>query len=400
MVRRSQARYDPGADPPPRPAPLLGVPARRAARRLAGGADPGGLRPAGCLAAGGGRADRASRGPGHSAGADPGGAGCRSDQPGQGPDHPRGHRRPGRQARRRGQDPDRGSARGQDSRAGRRADRPRGREGGSGGERETAGTSAAGGCAGAVLAGACRDGGAGRFGLPPDEALAANQHIQDMALEYKAAGVPGTMDQLRVRAFLDAINGTSPARPPATQTPQAKWPPARTARQRGPWRHGRDRRRDRLGRQRRRASQERRLRGRGGAGGHTMLTIPLVTLLGLADNPGEARGLGAIDPAMARQMAASAARNPRSTWCVTVTDELGHAIGHGCARPARGRRKPGHDGAAGNRGSTPDPPPATDRGSPSPKHRTRPGRRIRDLAPDHRRTGLHRHADPDPGHRM
>ena len=71
-----------------------------------------------------------------------------------------------------------------------------------------------------------------------------------------------------------------------------------------------------------------------------MLTIPLVTLLGLAEHPGEARGLGAIDPALARQMAASAARDPRSTWCVTVTDQHGHAIGHGCAKPARGRRKP------------------------------------------------------------
>ena len=60
-------------------------------------------------------------------------------------------------------------------------------------------------------------------------------------------------------------------------------------------------------------------------------------------------------------MAASAARNPRSTWCVTVTDELGHAIGHGCAKPARGTRKPGRpkgrrpgsDGATGNHGPAP-----------------------------------------------
>ena len=29
----------------------------------------------------------------------------------------------------------------------------------------------------------------------------------------------------------------------------------------------------------------------------------------------------------------AAARNPRTTWCVTVTDEQGHAVGHGCARP-------------------------------------------------------------------
>ena len=105
-----------------------------------------------------------------------------------------------------------------------------------------------------------------------------------------------------------------------------------------------------------------------------MLTIPLATLLGLAQRPGDACGLGAIDPALARQLAATAARDPRSTWCVTVTDDQGHAIGHGCARPARASRKPGRR-AAGNRGSPPassrprDGPglsftPANDRGPP------------------------------------
>ena len=54
------------------------------------------------------------------------------------------------------------------------------------------------------------------FGLPPDEALAANQHIQDRALAYKAAGMAGTMDQLRVRAFLDALNGTDSRPAPGT----------------------------------------------------------------------------------------------------------------------------------------------------------------------------------------
>ena len=44
-------------------------------------------------------------------------------------------------------------------------------------------------------------------------------------------------------------------------------------------------------------------------------------------------GLG--DPALARDLADAAARNPKTTWCVTVTDERGHAIGHGCARPER-----------------------------------------------------------------
>ena len=70
------------------------------------------------------------------------------------------------------------------------------------------------------------------FGLPPDEALAANQHIQDRALAYRAAGKPGTLDQLRVRAFLDALNGVpAPAPPPAgaADGPAARTAPARTA---------------------------------------------------------------------------------------------------------------------------------------------------------------------------
>ena len=76
-------------------------------------------------------------------------------------------------------------------------------------------------------------------------------------------------------------------------------------------------------------------------------------------------GIGLIDPDLARDLAAAAARSPRSTWCVTVTDSQGHAIGHGCARPApagRGRRgtrnepgAPGAPGAASGPGG-PDPP--------------------------------------------
>ena len=45
------------------------------------------------------------------------------------------------------------------------------------------------------------------FGLPPDEALAADQHIQDRAMAYKKAGIAGTLDLLRVRAFIDLLTG-------------------------------------------------------------------------------------------------------------------------------------------------------------------------------------------------
>ena len=62
-------------------------------------------------------------------------------------------------------------------------------------------------------------------------------------------------------------------------------------------------------------------------------------MLGLADRPGEIAGLGPIDPALARDLAHAAAQNPKTTYCVTVTDEHGHAIGHGCARPGPKNRK-------------------------------------------------------------
>jgi hypothetical protein len=79
--------------------------------------------------------------------------------------------------------------------------------------------------------------------------------------------------------------------------------------------------------------------------------VLLATLLDLADRPGEIPGIGPIDPWLARDLADAAARNPTTTWCVTVTDQHGHAIGHGCARPEpakrrtrEGRAPPGRDG--------------------------------------------------------
>jgi hypothetical protein len=72
---------------------------------------------------------------------------------------------------------------------------------------------------------------------------------------------------------------------------------------------------------------------------------PRPHLAGPGRPPGELAGIGPIDPDLARDLAGAAARNPRTTWCVTVTDSQGHAIGHGCARPAPAstakRRKPG-----------------------------------------------------------
>ena len=71
----------------------------------------------------------------------------------------------------------------------------------------------------------------------------------------------------------------------------------------------------------------------GGFAGQVTLTVPLGTAAGRADRPGELAGHGPVDPWLARDLAAAAARNPKTTWCVTLTDQHGHAVGHGCARP-------------------------------------------------------------------
>jgi Domain of unknown function (DUF222) len=70
------------------------------------------------------------------------------------------------------------------------------------------------------------------------------------------------------------------------------------------------------------------------------LIVPLTTLLGLAERPGEIHGFGLLDPGLARELAAAAAASPRTEVCVTVTSGEGYAIGHGCARPARTPRTP------------------------------------------------------------
>jgi hypothetical protein len=170
--------------------------------------------------------------------------------------------------------------------------------------------------------------------LPPDEVLAADQRITAWARELKKAGLEGGMDQLRARAFLDLLLGKD-SRPrrdtrggedsagpgsggsgPDTPPPSAG--PAGVA---------------------------------AGFAGRVTLTVPLATVTALADRPGELGGIGPVDPWLARNLARSAARNPTTTWCVTVTDQDGHAVGHGCARPEpsshRKRAGPGPPGQIG-----------------------------------------------------
>jgi hypothetical protein len=158
----------------------------------------------------------------------------------------------------------------------------------------------------------------------PVRVLAADGRITWWARQLRAAGIEGGMDVLRARAALDLLLDQD-SRPAARRgTPPADDGADHPA---GPYRAP----------------------GSGGGQGgpipagfavRTHLTVPLATLLGLADRPGELPGLGPVDPWLARDLALASAANPKTSWCLTVTDSRGRATGHACARPEPRRQAP------------------------------------------------------------
>jgi hypothetical protein len=174
--------------------------------------------------------------------------------------------------------------------------------------------------------------------LPSDEVLASWQHVEQRALDLRAAGMPGTLQELRVRAYLDLLQERDsrdtpaasvpggvgiPGQPPADSDPPADEPPGDDP---GPDRNGPSR------------------KGPGGPGpaphpgpgagpsvaALVTITIPLDTLQGRSETPGEADGFGVLDGDDARDLAAAAARHPRTRWCVTALNPDGTAAAHGC----------------------------------------------------------------------
>jgi len=162
--------------------------------------------------------------------------------------------------------------------------------------------------------------------LPTDQTLAAHASVCARAQEYAESGVfpEGTrMDQYRVAAYLDLLNGAaahvriasgllpgggtaddSEGAPGVNDEPSAEHDP-----------DGEDP-----------VTTPPRLAD---------LVVPLATLLGLAERSGIGHGLGPLDPDLCRELAIAATDSPHSRLCVTVTDPDGIAIGHGCARTSR-----------------------------------------------------------------
>lgn len=185
--------------------------------------------------------------------------------------------------------------------------------------------------------------------LPPDEILASWQHVEQRALDLRAAGVPGTLQELRVRAFLDLLQERDARTAPSTgqagsgepgpqdgpgdggssdsgngdpgpgpqDGPAGTSPGGGAARQPGT--------------------------GAGSQGPSlaalVTITVPLATLLDQSGIPGEAGGFGLLDPGTAQDLMDAAARSPATRWCVTALHPDGTAAAHACA-PGRHRSPP------------------------------------------------------------
>jgi hypothetical protein len=147
------------------------------------------------------------------------------------------------------------------------------------------------------------------YGLPPADVLVADQRITTRARALRDAGLSGSLEELRARAYLDALLGqdsiplAEPDQPPApgpSHGPGPAGPPVTPG------------------------------SGGGGLAARVNLTVPLLTQLGRTAEPGAVGGFGPVDPALSRELVTRAAAHPASRFCLTLIGADGHAIGHGC----------------------------------------------------------------------
>jgi hypothetical protein len=186
----------------------------------------------------------------------------------------------------------------------------------------------------ALLAGRC---------LPVTETVTAWNRITAIARQLRAAGADGSLDELRVHVYLALLNGQAVTAPsadsvlpgdheddPAPEDEEGRPSPGSDHRV-AP---GAD---ARPARPRQKSAE---IQG-GDLRRWMNITVPLSTVLGFGDGPGELGGFGPITGYTARQLVGSAVGQPGVRLCVTVTDDQGQAIGHGCARAGAAPSGPG-----------------------------------------------------------
>jgi len=185
--------------------------------------------------------------------------------------------------------------------------------------------------------------------MPPDEILASWQHVEQRALDLRVAGIPGTLQELRVKAYLDLLQerdsrqtqADPPGHPEGGDSPGGDSGPAGSGgpggvggsgpgpRGHGPTGPGPE------------GAARPAARDTGPSiAAQVTITVPLGTALGQSEVPGDLVGFGLVDAETARDLLAAAGRHPDTRWCLTVLNPDGTAAAHGCVS-GRHRWPPG-----------------------------------------------------------
>jgi Domain of unknown function (DUF222) len=167
------------------------------------------------------------------------------------------------------------------------------------------------------------------------DALASKAHIHGLALRLRRAGVPGTLDQLRLLVFtdltagrdpLDRVTGRasaeasgSPAEASGSATGSAAASSAGLDYDHDEWDNGDG------------TDSVPPARPPEPTPAAINLVVHDGTLFGWDTTPSEASGWGLLDAEETRDIVAAAARHPATRWCVTVVGSDGVATAHGCS---------------------------------------------------------------------
>jgi hypothetical protein len=180
--------------------------------------------------------------------------------------------------------------------------------------------------------------------MPSVEVLASMQHVEDRARALRDAGVPGTWEELKVRATLDLLqerdSRLAPSEPSAcdgdegadgsgadASSPDDPGPGGPGPG--GPGHSGTDP--GGPG-----SEPAPRVSSSGtSVGAMITITVPHTALDSDTGPPGEVAGFGILDHADTRDLVAAAARNPATRWCLTVLNPDGTAAAHGCGTGTR-----------------------------------------------------------------
>jgi hypothetical protein len=179
--------------------------------------------------------------------------------------------------------------------------------------------------------------------LPASRALLADKHISALAQTLRAAGMPGTMDQVRAEVFLALLSGQSPESLIAAAQPgsadskgQAGAAFSGTGGGASTGSSASSGSGAPMGNQ---AGTS--LSWPAGPRGTVHLTMPLDSWLRLGNNAGHVAGYGPADAWTCRELAGTMVGQPGTRFCLSITTPDGQPLGHACTKIAPPGAGPG-----------------------------------------------------------